>query len=146
MKLSRELVTLILENNADWSTTPQGLLDIIIMIDHLSNKSPALANWNIPEVTETAVELGDSFLKAIPLKIAPYNSFYELSKTYIPGDHLRRKMAAMIKMIDEDQQLHKLAEETGIIPSGETLLVEKAMRILVNNVIDKWSVYVDFSD
>jgi len=146
MTLSRELVTLLLENNADWATSPQGLLDIILMIDHLTQFDPAQANWDIPTVTSTALELGDSFLKAIPINISPYKNFQDLSTTYIPGEHLRVKMATIIRMIDQDQNLHKLAKETGITPSSETLKVEKAMRLIVNSIIEKWSTHVDFVD
>ncbi len=146
MKLSRELVTLLLENNSDWATNPQGLLDIILMIDHLTQHTPAFANWNIPFVTNTALKLGNSFLKAIPLNIWPYENFQDLSATYFPGDHLRKKMANIIEIIDRDQGLHKLAKETGISPSTETLKVEKAMRLMVNSIIEKWSTYVDFTD
>lgn len=146
MRLSRELMTFMLENDGDWALSPVGLLNFIVLTDHISHNMPSKAGWNINEVTNSAKSLGSIFLQAIPLNISPFKDFEELATSFKADDTLKEKMEGILKEYKRDQQLHKLSSEIGIAPSRETIAVEKSMRLIANAVIEKLSVYIEFED
>lgn len=146
MIVSRELLILLLENHGDWATDPKGFLDLIILLDHLTSGLGAKGIWDIPEVTSSAIELGETFLAAVPLKIEPYLNFRELSGSYVPSDRIKNKFSAILNVVKEDQQMHELAQQTGISPSKETLASEKSMRLIAIAITEKLKSHIQFTD
>lgn len=98
-----------------------------------------------PEGQDMTCQVGEIFLKEMTVDISPYKSFEALRLCSSP-DHMMEGMANLKDSLENKSLLEALMEDTGIVPSSETMVQEMYFELMNDYLMTRLRRHFSFPE
>ncbi len=142
------LFEILLQEFPGWATTSKGFVGFISLLDHLEKGEHGNLNPQQDTPTENGLslfgnEVANIMIRELQINLFPYNNLENVLKHTPPAvdiEVLRR----IIEQVQAEDQLLDIIDESGAMPSHDTMISLIATELFTEQIIDLLSPYIRF--
>jgi hypothetical protein len=144
MIIDEKLFSMMLKGYTSWAKGPEQLLGFVTLIANLSAAKAVQSGGKPLDTDAFKRELAGILIREIEVDIRPYNDYNEILSRCLLTVNSLRKLDIMIGNMKQDIAINNLVEDTGVLPSEETLRRTIAHDLFNLTVIERIRPYVTF--
>ena len=149
LTINEEMLRLALSHCTGWMCSPEAFLGFICIYD-LSTKVNAgrawinETEWRESRLSDEACELGEIFMRVIPVDLKPYRSFADILEYCVPAVNAHEQLKRIITNASADNKVLSLLDELQVLPARETIELEVVVDMVADRIIASLKGHITF--
>lgn len=148
MVVRKMLFEILLQEFPGWATTSRGFVGFISLLDRLEKDEHGNLNPQLYTPTENGLsifgnEVASIMMRELQIDLYPYDNLENLLKHNTPAVDTE-VLHRVIERVQEEDQLLDMIDESGAMPSRDTMISLIATELFTEHIIDMLSPYIRF--